>query len=109
MDGKKYEEMFRTDPKTSVKGFRHDVIKDIRFHISKSQAYRAKWNALKKIEGLSVDQYGMLWDYVEELRRSNPGSTFILSRATSDGSGGSKFGKLHVCFEGLKMGFLAGL
>ncbi|KAK4411825.1 hypothetical protein Sango_0255500 [Sesamum angolense] len=85
--GKKYEEMFRTDPKRSVKGFRHDVIKDVRCHISKSQAYRAKWNALKKIEGLSVDQYGMLWDYVEELRRSNPGSTFILSRAASDGSG----------------------
>ncbi|KAL0301426.1 UNVERIFIED_CONTAM: hypothetical protein Sradi_6419400 [Sesamum radiatum] len=71
-------------------------------------AYRAKWNALKKIEGLSMDQYGMLWDYVEELRRSNPGSTFILSRVASDGSGGSKFGKLYVCFEGLKMGFLAG-
>ncbi|KAL0327975.1 UNVERIFIED_CONTAM: hypothetical protein Scaly_2230100 [Sesamum calycinum] len=45
---------------------------------------------------------------IEELKRSNLGSTFILSRAASDGSGGSKFGKLYVCFEGLKMGFLAG-
>ncbi|KAL0456172.1 UNVERIFIED_CONTAM: hypothetical protein Slati_0956400 [Sesamum latifolium] len=55
--GKKYEEIFRTDPKRSVKGFRQDVIKDIR---------------------------------------------------SSDGSGGSKFEKLYVCFEGLKLGFLAG-
>ncbi|KAL0344313.1 UNVERIFIED_CONTAM: hypothetical protein Sangu_1318700, partial [Sesamum angustifolium] len=104
---KKYEEMSRTDPKRSVKGFRHDVIIDIRCHVSKSQAYRAKWNALKKIEGLSVDQYGRLWDYVEELRGSNPSSTFILSRAASDGSAGSKFGKLYVCFEGLKLAFFA--
>lgn len=38
----KYEEAFRTDPNRNVKGFRKDIIKDIRCHISKHQAYRAK-------------------------------------------------------------------
>ncbi|KAL0362027.1 UNVERIFIED_CONTAM: hypothetical protein Scaly_1157900 [Sesamum calycinum] len=96
-DGPKYPVFSDTetfDPKFDI-GMLFSSKKELRIAIHSHAAYRAKWNALKKIEGLSVDQYGMLWDYVEELRRSNPGSTFILSRAASDGSGGSKFGKLY--------------
>ncbi|KAK4403266.1 hypothetical protein Sango_0695200 [Sesamum angolense] len=50
------EESFRTDPNRNVKGFRKDIIKDIRCHVSKHQAYRAKRKALNAIEGqLGVD------------------------------------------------------
>ncbi|KAL0360355.1 UNVERIFIED_CONTAM: hypothetical protein Sradi_3720000 [Sesamum radiatum] len=71
----KYESSFRTDPKRNVKGFRNDVIRDIRVHVSKFQAFRAKHAALKAIEGKSEDQYAKLWDYAAEIRRTNPGST----------------------------------
>ncbi|KAG8387434.1 hypothetical protein BUALT_Bualt02G0021000 [Buddleja alternifolia] len=106
--GTKYQHLFITDPKRRVKGFREDVVKEIRVHVSRQQAYRAKWVALKKIEGDSMEQYGKLWDYVEELRRSNPGSTVILSVLPDVGSGSSVFDKFYCCFKGLRDGFLAG-
>ncbi|KAG8368985.1 hypothetical protein BUALT_Bualt15G0103200 [Buddleja alternifolia] len=106
--GNKYEKSFRTDPKRNVKGWRQDVIEDINVHVSKNQAYRAKWRALKNIEGDPKDQYGRLWDYAEELRTSNPGSTVILTLAPDDGSGTPKFGKFYVCFKRVKDGFLSG-
>ncbi|KAL0367542.1 UNVERIFIED_CONTAM: hypothetical protein Sradi_3644300 [Sesamum radiatum] len=80
----------------------------MRVHVSRNQAYRAKWKALKKIEGSSEEQYGRLRDYAEELRRSNPGSTVILSSDLDDFTGVSKFGKFYVCFNGLRQGFLSG-
>ncbi|KAL0449256.1 UNVERIFIED_CONTAM: hypothetical protein Slati_1482000 [Sesamum latifolium] len=46
----KYESSFRSDPKRNVKGFRNDVIKDIRVIVSKSQAYRAKHMELESID-----------------------------------------------------------
>ncbi|KAK4389927.1 hypothetical protein Sango_2329700 [Sesamum angolense] len=74
-----------------------------------NQAYRAKWKALARIEGSSTDQYGKLWDYAEELRSSNPGSTMILQKATNnDDDDRPVFGNFYVCFKGLKEGYLAG-
>ncbi|KAL0446232.1 UNVERIFIED_CONTAM: hypothetical protein Slati_1751100 [Sesamum latifolium] len=42
------------------------------------QAYRAKKQALKKLEGSPEHQFSKLWDYAEELRKTNPSSTVIL-------------------------------
>ncbi|KAG8373106.1 hypothetical protein BUALT_Bualt12G0136100 [Buddleja alternifolia] len=53
------------------------------------QAYRAKKKALKAIEGSPDYQYTRLWDYADELRRTNPGSTIILG--TEDDSDGVRF------------------
>ncbi|KAL0303085.1 UNVERIFIED_CONTAM: hypothetical protein Sradi_6176600 [Sesamum radiatum] len=78
----------------------------LRCHVSRDQAYRAKRQALKKLEGSPEHQFSKLWDYAEELRRTNPGSTVILG--TNDESGENRFEKFYVCFSGLKKGFLAG-
>ncbi|KAL0328004.1 UNVERIFIED_CONTAM: hypothetical protein Scaly_2233000 [Sesamum calycinum] len=106
--GGKYEDLFKTDLGRAVKGFRQDAIKDMRVHVSRNQAYMAKWKALKKIEGSSVEQYGRLRDCAEELRRSNPGSTVILNSDLDEFIGVSKFGKFYICFNGLKQGFVSG-
>ncbi|KAL0451711.1 UNVERIFIED_CONTAM: hypothetical protein Slati_1149200 [Sesamum latifolium] len=104
----KYESSFRTDPKRNVKGFRNDVIRDIRVHVSKFQAFRAKHAALKAIEGKSEDQYAKLWDYAAEIRRTNPGSTVVMTLGDDNGSGARLFSKFYVCFSALKLGFQAG-
>ncbi|XP_011072625.1 uncharacterized protein LOC105157827 [Sesamum indicum] len=59
----KYEDAFRTDSKRNVKGFRKDVIKELRCHVSRNQTYRAKQKAIDKIEGKVEDQFDCLWDY----------------------------------------------
>ncbi|KAL0431190.1 UNVERIFIED_CONTAM: hypothetical protein Sradi_0745000, partial [Sesamum radiatum] len=104
---KKYEEHFWSDPKRNVKGFRNDVVRDIRCQVSKTQAYRAKKKVMKKIEGSAKEQYSKLWEYVEELRRSNPGSTISIG-TIDDVACGKKIEKLYICFKVLKDGFLAG-
>lgn len=85
------------------------MIKDVNLNISKYQCYRAKNMALKEIEGSSEAQYTKLWDYAEELRRSNPDSTIIMQMEEGeDGGRGRKFEKFYVCFSALKQGFKSG-
>ena len=44
----KYIKKFRSDPKRNVKGFRVDLIQDLRVNVSRDQTYRAKKKALNQ-------------------------------------------------------------
>ncbi|KAL0453361.1 UNVERIFIED_CONTAM: hypothetical protein Slati_1314200 [Sesamum latifolium] len=98
---------FKSDPKRSMKGFRVDIINELRVNVSKDQAYKAKRAALKEIEESPDYQYTRLWDYAEEVRATNPGSTVILGTEEAD-DGEHRFSRMYVCFGGLKSGFKAG-
>mgnify|MGYP003362173844 CR=1 FL=1 len=85
-----------------MKGFRKDVIKELRCHVSRNQAYRAKKKALEKIEGKAKEQFDSLCDYASELRSSNPWSTLMMVMTNrDDGIGQRKFSKFCVCFDAL--------
>ncbi|KAL2235316.1 UNVERIFIED_CONTAM: hypothetical protein Sindi_1263800, partial [Sesamum indicum] len=102
----RYLQDFKSDPKRCVKGWRVDIMNELRCHVSRDQAYRAKREALKKLEGSPEYQFTKLWDYAEELRKTNSGSTVILG--TNDENGQNRFEKFYVCFSALKQGFLGG-
>ncbi|KAI3450325.1 hypothetical protein Pfo_006990 [Paulownia fortunei] len=102
----RYIKKFQSDPKRNVEGFRIDVINDIRCHVSKQQAYRAKRKALSMIEGNPDIQYLKLWDYAEELRKTSLGSTIILG--TEEQNRKKRFNKFYIYFNALKTGFLSG-
>ncbi|KAK4410830.1 hypothetical protein Sango_0156000 [Sesamum angolense] len=68
-----------------------------------------KEKALNAIDGAADDQFALLWDYAEELRKSNPRSNVIMMMTDSDdGNVNKKFAKFYVMFDALRVGFLSG-
>ncbi|XP_011093261.1 uncharacterized protein LOC105173270 [Sesamum indicum] len=102
----RYLQEFKSDPKRCVTGWRVDIMNELRCHVSRDQAYRAKREALTKLEGSPEYQFTKLWDYAEELRKTNLGSTVVLG--INDENGQNRFEKFYVCFSALKQGFLGG-
>uniref|UniRef100_A0A2N9H765 CCHC-type domain-containing protein n=1 Tax=Fagus sylvatica TaxID=28930 RepID=A0A2N9H765_FAGSY len=105
----------KDQPDIKLRSIQKKVHKKYVTHISQSKAYRAKAKAMDILEGSHIEQYNMLWDYCEELRRSNPGST-VLMKVQSFNEGEMEaedvsqirdpvFQRLYVCFEACKTGF----
>ncbi|KAL0278014.1 UNVERIFIED_CONTAM: hypothetical protein Sradi_7304000 [Sesamum radiatum] len=105
-DEDKYLQKFKSDPKRCVKGFRVDIINELRVNVFRHQAYRAKKVALKQLEGSPEWQYSRLWDYSKEIRRTNTGSNVIVGTEQVDGE--EMFSRFYVRFGTLKAGFKAG-
>ena len=58
---------------------------------------------MKKNYGDEEGQYKMLWDYGNELRRSNPGTSFFVALDSK-----ARFNKAYMCLDACKRGFLQG-
>ncbi|XP_076923853.1 uncharacterized protein LOC143586125 [Bidens hawaiensis] len=73
------------------------------------KAYRAKNLAKEQINGNFISQYGLLRDYIEELKNANLGTTVHLEveNCTDPTSETRTFKRIYVCLEPLKQGFKA--
>ena len=98
----KYLENFRADEKMTLMNFARLVQKDYNMIPTRSKLARARRIAIKQIHGDEEKQYSMMWDYAQEIRMSNPGSSMFIKL---------KDGRFHQCYMSLdacKRGFLAG-
>ena len=68
----------------------------------RAKLQRARRLAMKVIYGDEEAQYNMLWDYANEIRRSNPGSSFFAIDENS------RFTRAYMCLEASRRGFLQG-
>ena len=74
----KYTYALRPGKEFKMFEFMQKVRKDFVLAPTRSQVYRAKRKAEILVQGSLATQYAKLWDYADELRRSNPGSTVVI-------------------------------
>ncbi|BFG21669.1 hypothetical protein CerSpe_079430 [Prunus speciosa] len=102
----RYADDLSINPKMDVKTMKAMVRKDYMAQISRWKAYRARSIVNEKLEGSYQEQYSILRDYCEELKRSNPGSTIMLKTELEGEK--VRFHRLYICFAALKTGFIEG-
>nr|GMC89470.1 uncharacterized protein LOC109174707 [Ipomoea batatas] len=107
---KYYQDEFKSvDDSWNRIQFQQQVKKKFNCVISKHQSWREKRLAHKENNGDDHKQFELLWDYCEELRKSNPGTTAKM-KVDEDFtiSGTSSFMTLYICYAACREGFLAG-
>ena len=87
----------------NLRNFSRVVQKKWHMTPGRTKLQRARRLAMKIIHGDEAGQYKMLWDYANEVRRSNPGSSFFVALDEK-----SRFNKAYMCLDACKRGFLQG-
>ncbi|XP_060215682.1 uncharacterized protein LOC132642595 [Lycium barbarum] len=92
-----------------VAEFRDRVSVELKAHVTLSQAKRAKMKAIALIDGDIKDQYKMMWDYCNEIDRTNPGSTIYMKLTDNEvPNEPQRFQRIYTYFTACKLGFRAG-
>ena len=81
--------------------------KDYKVIMDKNLIFRATKEARDLVEDSEREKYGLLWDYANELMRSNPRSTMRMNTTPMPESP-PQFERFYVCLEACKLGFKAG-
>ena len=101
---KRYVEYFRDNESVSVKAFGKHVQSELHMLPSRFKLAKAKYAALQIIHGDEKMQYNSLWDYGEQLRMRNPGTSFYVRTVGNPGIFSTCYFSLDAC----KRGFLKG-
>jgi hypothetical protein len=96
-------EAFRADQEKNMKIFSRIVQKDWNMAPSRSKLQRARRLAMRVIYGDEDGHYKLLRDYANEIRRSNPGSSFFVGLDDN-----SRFRRAYMSLEATKRGFMEG-
>ena len=84
------------------------IREELNIHVGKTTARRARAKVLQEIMGDHVLEFGRIFDYRDEMLRTNPGSTCVVKVDDSGESGRLVFESFYICFDALKKCFLGG-
>lgn len=104
---KYYYRKIKAAPTIKLRELKDLVKEDLRIEVSINQCRRAKIKVNERMQGSYWDEYNQLWDYAEELRRSNKGSSIFVSVDWRQSMKNPHFKRLYVCLNMCGRGFLA--
>ncbi|XP_009605687.2 uncharacterized protein LOC107802797 [Nicotiana tabacum] len=93
----------------AIGAFRDHVSVELRVQVTLSQCRRAKKKALALIDGDINAQYKVLWNYCNEIRRTNPNTSVYMKFVENEVPDKPKrFQRIYICFSSCKEGFKSG-
>ncbi|KAH7850603.1 hypothetical protein Vadar_000370 [Vaccinium darrowii] len=104
----KYKDTFDAEPNKKVKTLKNDVKREWMVDVSRKKAWRAKRTALEVIHGNLKEQYSVLWDYCDVLRKYNLGTHAIMKVDKPWIGSTVTFQRIFIRFDAQIKGFLAG-
>ncbi|XP_052623081.1 uncharacterized protein LOC128128204 [Lactuca sativa] len=100
--GRHYVTEIANKPKVKLREMISDIKQRYRCVVSIGQVRRAKQWAKELIEGKLNEHYARIWDYAQELLRSNPGSTCKVG-VTNNPDDKNYFKRFYICFKALSV------
>ncbi|KAB2595874.1 hypothetical protein D8674_031324 [Pyrus ussuriensis x Pyrus communis] len=97
----RYMVRIKDDPKIKKTTLQSEIYRDLGYEVSTDQCYKSKRKAITLIEGTYAQQYEKLWEYCEEVRKTNIGGTMMMKVDPP------YFQRLYVCLDACKQGFVS--
>ncbi|XP_062161919.1 uncharacterized protein LOC133868944 [Alnus glutinosa] len=104
----KLYDKFKIQPDMPLQVIQDEVKRKWNVEVSRSQMYRGRKKAGKRLYDCLGEQYGRLWDYCETLRHINPGSCVMIKVEKTNPNLPAKFHRLYMSLAAMKKGFLEG-
>ncbi|XP_059303689.1 uncharacterized protein LOC132055743 [Lycium ferocissimum] len=82
------------------------VRKKFKVHVGKTTTRRARARVLKEIVGDHILEFGKILNYMDELLRTNIGSTCVVKLGDANELGQPVFEAFYICFGALKQSFM---
>ncbi|XP_060182952.1 uncharacterized protein LOC132612893 [Lycium barbarum] len=89
-----------------ISEFRDTVSVELKAHVTLTQARTAMKKATALLDGNLKDQFSILWDYVNEIDRSNPGTSIYMKFTDNEMPNKPyRFQRIYLCFAACKEAF----
>ncbi|KAK8619239.1 hypothetical protein V6N13_133205 [Hibiscus sabdariffa] len=103
-----FEATIRDHPKMKLKEIQRRVASEIHVNVNLTRCKRAKKRVDERLSGNFKEEFALLWDYADELRAKNPGSTIKMAVQRVTPNSPPHFKRFFVCFDSLKKGWKEG-
>ncbi|XP_027933675.1 uncharacterized protein LOC114189166 [Vigna unguiculata] len=95
----------RENPSIKINEIRNKAVRKWNTRVSWSMARRARAMAADQVQGSFKEQFRRIYDYANELLKSNPGSTIKLK--VEDVEGQATFNRFYTCLKACKDSFVS--
>ncbi|PPE00654.1 hypothetical protein GOBAR_DD02317 [Gossypium barbadense] len=105
---KHFEATIGDHPKMKLREIQRRVASKMHVNVNMIKCRKAKKMMKDKLAGNFLQEFAILWDYADELRLKNLGSTIKITVNRVTPHSPTHFKRFYVCFEALKRGWKEG-